>query len=61
MYHGGKKAKPKSEHASPDIESKEELKMEHIPKKTKRRLNWLVKVLSQKNQVKVLSQKNQVF
>ena len=37
LYHGDKKVKPKSEHASPDINSKEELKMEHIPKKTKKK------------------------
>ena len=35
LYVGDKKAKPKSKHASLEISSKEELKMEHIPKKTK--------------------------
>ena len=29
--------KPKSEHASPDVNSIKELKMEHIPKKTKKK------------------------
>ena len=37
MYHGDKIVKPKSEHASPDVNSMEELKMEHISKKTKKK------------------------
>ena len=37
MYHGDKMVKPKSEHSSLDVNSMEELKMEHIPKKTKKR------------------------
>ena len=37
LYNGDEKEKPKSEHAPPDVNSMQELKMEHIPKKTKKR------------------------
>ena len=37
LYHRDKIVKPKSECASPEVNSMEELKMKHIPKKTKKK------------------------